>query len=226
MSSPDETPPTSTADTPRRRGRIIAVAVGIVAVAAVVLALVLTGRGDDSPGAGGSPEPSAGSSSTSSTGGDDDGGTASAEPTDGPADELPAAGPDTPEAPPVAFDESPTVLTGVTARVKSVTAVDGDATLPGEVAGPAVLAELELTNDSGATIDLSTTVVNLAYGADRIPANTFSTGTSSFVGSLDTGSSATASYVFAVPTDEQDVLRLTLDYAVDVPVVVFEGAAS
>ncbi|WP_209561685.1 hypothetical protein [Frigoribacterium sp. PvP032] len=222
MSSPDETPPTSTADTSRRRGRIIAVAVGLVAVAAVVLALVLTGRGDDSPGAGGSPEPSAGSSSASSTGG----GTASAEPTDGPADELPAAGPDTPEAPPVAFDESPTVLTGVTARVKSVTAVDGDATLPGEVAGPAVLAELELTNDSGTAIDLSTTVVNLAYGADRIPANTFSTGTSSFVGSLDTGSSATASYVFAVPTDEQDVLRLTLDYAVDVPVVVFEGAAS
>lgn len=222
MSSPDETPPTSTADTSRRRGRIIAVAVGLVGVAAVVLALVLTGRGDDSPGAGGSPEPSAGSSSASSTGG----GTASAEPTDGPADELPAAGPDTPEAPPVAFDESPTVLTGVTARVKSVTAVDGDATLPGEVAGPAVLAELELTNDSGTAIDLSTTVVNLAYGADRIPANTFSTGTSSFVGSLDTGSSATASYVFAVPTDEQDVLRLTLDYAVDVPVVVFEGAAS
>ena len=120
MSSPDETPPTSTADTSRRRGRIIAVAVGLVAVAAVVLALVLTGRGDDSPGAGGSPEPSAGSSSSSSTAGDEDDGTASAEPTDGPADELPAAGPDTPEAPPVAFDESPMVLTGVTARVKSV----------------------------------------------------------------------------------------------------------
>ena len=88
MSSPDETPPTSTADTSRRRGRIIAVAVGLVAVAAVVLALVLTGRGDDSPGAGGSPEPSAGSSSSSSTGGDEVDGTASAEPTDGPADEL------------------------------------------------------------------------------------------------------------------------------------------
>lgn len=226
MSSADETPPTPAADAARRRRRIVAVAVGLLVVTAIVLTLVLTGRGAGSSDGDG--QASTAPSSTSSTGGDGggDAGTASAEPTDGSSDELPAAGPDTPEAPPVAFDASPAVLAGVTARVKSVTAVDGAAALPGEVTGPAVLAELELTNDSGAPIDLSTTVVNLAYGADRTPANTFSTGTSSFSGTLDTGSSAAASYVFAVPTDEQGELRLTLDYSVDVPVVVFEGGAS
>jgi hypothetical protein len=226
MSSPDETPPTPTTDEARRRRRVLVVAVGLAVVAAVVLALVLTGRGADSPDADGSAPPSTGSSATSPTDGEGDDATASAEPTDAPSDELPAAGPDTPEAPPVAFDESPTVVTGVTARVKSVTAVDGEATLPGEVAGPAVRAELELTNDSGTPVDLSAIVVNLAYGPDRTPANTFSTGTSSLSGTLDTGSSAAGSYVFAVPTDEQGTLRLTLDYSVDVPVVVFEGGAS
>ena len=221
MSSHDESSPATTPGSPRRRWPLVAVVVGLVVVAAVVLALVLTGRGDDSsPGAG------ATSSSSDASGSDDDGGAASQEPTDDATGELPSAGPDTPEAPPVALDESPTVVTGVTARVKSVTPVDGEATLPGEVEGPAVRAELELTNESGAAIDLSTTVVNLAYGDDRIPANTFSTGTSSFSGTLDTGSSSTGVYVFSVPTDDQDALRLTLDYAVDVPVVVFEGAAS
>lgn len=68
--------------------------------------------------------------------------------------------------------------------------------------------------------------MNLAYGSDRTPANTFSTGTSSFPASVDAGATATGVYVFAVPADAQDDLRLTVDYAVDVPVVVFEGSTS
>ena len=215
--SPVEPP---SASSPRRRRTIAVVAVVVVVVVAVVLALVLTGRG------GASPSPDDTASTAQPTGGSSSGAPgegASDEPT---ASTPPAAGPDTPESPPVGLDGSPTVVDGVTVRVKSLTAVDGEAVLPGEVAGPGVRAELEMVNSTGAAVDLSTVVVNLAYGSGRTPANTFSTGTSSFPASVEAGATATGTYVFEVPADERGDLRLTVDYAVDVPVVVFEGAAS
>lgn len=213
----------ATARTALRARRRVLVVGGVLVVAAIVVALVATGLGggedDGEPGAASSSGPATATApSTAGTGG-------SATPTPSPGD-LPAAGPDTPEAPPVGLDASPAVVEGVTVRVKSVTAADGEASLPGEVTGPAVRAELEIANESGSPVDLSSTIVNLAYGAGRIPANTFATGTSPFGGTVDTGSSATGVYVFAVPADDQGALRLTLDYAVDVPVVVFEGSAS
>ncbi|TWX38670.1 hypothetical protein ES689_08630 [Frigoribacterium sp. ACAM 257] len=104
--------------------------------------------------------------------------------------------------------------------------MDGTASLAGEVSGPAVRVELELTNESTGPVDLGTSVVAVAYGTGRVPANTLATGTSSFVGTLESGSSATGVYVFAVPVDDQGALRLTFDYAVGVPVVVFEGSTS
>ncbi|KQS17214.1 hypothetical protein [Frigoribacterium sp. Leaf186] len=219
MSSDDQTPTDPT--TPRSRRRLVIVGgVGVVVLAllvALVIVPAVTGGEDDGPGATGTATGSdSPSDAASSTG-------ASAVPTD---TAPPAAGPDTPEAPPVGLDESPTVVDGVTVRVKSLDGVDGEATLPGEVSGPAVRAELEVDNSSGDPVDLSTVVVNLAYGSDRTPANTFSTGTSSFPASVDAGATATGVYVFAVPADAQDDLRLTVDYAVDVPVVVFEGSTS
>lgn len=209
-------------DRPRRGLLLTAAAVLLAVVVVVAVVLVLTRGSEPDDRAGGPVDPS----------------TASAAPEDGPAtddptaddaaptDELPSSGPGAVEAPPVAFDASPVVVPGVTLRVKDVTAVDGTATLPGEVSGPGVSVELELTNASGTPVDLGTTVVGLAYGAERVPANVFSTGTSSFTGSVATGTSATGTYVFAVPADERSSLRVTVDTAVDVPVVVFEGPAS
>ena len=219
MSSEDQTPVDPTAARSRKRLVMIvgAVAVVLALIVAFVIVPAVSGGGADDPGAGGTGPDS--SSPTADASSDD----ATAAPTD---TAPPAAGPDTPEAPPVGLDESPTVEDGVTVRVKSLDAVDGEATLPGEVTGPAVRAELEIDNSSAAPIDLSTVVVNLAYGADRTPANTFSTGTSSFPASVAAGATADGVYVFAVPADGQAELRLTVDYAVDVPVVVFEGAAS
>ncbi|KIU03958.1 MULTISPECIES: hypothetical protein [unclassified Frigoribacterium] len=219
--SPEGEPTTgSTPATPRRRRLIVTVAVGVVVVVAVVVALVLTGRGDGGP----STDDTA---STSQPTGDAPGSPADPSSTDAPTSTTPpAAGPDTPESPPVGLDESPTVVDGVTVRVKSLDGVDGEAVLPGEVSGPAVRAELEVYNGSAAPVDLSTVVVNLAYGTGRTPANTFSTGTSSFPASVAAGTTATGVYVFSVPADAQDDLRLTFDYAVDVPVVVFEGSTS
>jgi hypothetical protein len=205
-----------------RRPLVLVAAGAVVLLVAVGVAVGLT-RGSGPEGAGAdSASPTAGASSPASTT------TPGPDATPGQTadEELPASGPDAQEAPPVGLDASPVVAPGVTLRVKGVTGVDGTASLPGEVSGPAVRVELELTNSSGASVDLASTVVGLAYGAERIPANTFSTGTSSLVGPLDTGSSTTGVYVFAVPTDEQGTLRLSVDYMVGVPVVVFEGSAS
>jgi hypothetical protein len=194
MSSDDQTPTDPT--TPRSRRRLVVVG-GVVVVLALLVAFVivpaLSGR-DDEPGTAGTTSGSP-SAATPSEGG-------SAAPTD---TAPPAAGPDTPESPPVGLDESPSVVDGVTVRVKSLDGVDGEATLPGEVSGPAVRAELEVYNASTAPVDLAT---------------------SSFPASVAAGDTATGVYVFAVPADAQDDLRLTFDYAVDVPVVVFEGSTS
>lgn len=218
----DETDATETQARATRRRRLVAIVVGAVVVIAVVLAVALSGRGAGEP----SPTDATGSPSASQQG-TDSSSAGPASPSDAPTSTTPpAAGPDTPEAPPVGLDESPTVVDGVTVRVKSLDGVDGEATLPGEVAGPAVRAELEVSNTSAAAVDLSTVVVNLAYGAGRTPANTFSTGTSSLPTSVAPGATVTGTYVFAVPTDAQDDLRLTVDYSVDVPVVVFEGSTS
>jgi len=216
MSSDDQTPTDPT--TPRSRRRLVVAGGVVVVVLALLVAFVIVpavSGGDGEPGAAGTTSGSPSAAAPPEVG--------TAAPTD---TAPPAAGPDTPESPPVGLDESPTVVDGVTVRVKSLDGVDGEATLPGEVSGPAVRAELEVYNASTAPVDLSTVVVNLAYGTGRTPANTFSTGTSSFPASVAAGATAAGVYVFAVPADQQADLRLTFDYAVDVPVVVFEGSTS
>ena len=213
MSSADQTPAGPTPPRSRRRLAIV-VAVVVLALALIVAFVVVPAVSGSEDG----DEPTATASETAPT---DQGETAV--PTD---TAPPAAGPVTPESPPVGLDESPTVVDGVTVRVKSLDPVDGQAALPGEVSGPAVRAELEVYNSSDAAVDLSTVVVNLAHGAGRTPANTLSTGTSSLPASVPAGSTVTGTYVFAVPTDDQADLRLTFDYAVDVPVVVYEGSTS
>ena len=220
MSPEGEPTSGSTPTTARRRRRIAVVVVGVAVVVAVVVALVLTGRGDGAPS-------SDGTATSSQSPGDASDSATDPSATDAPTSTTPpAAGPDTPESPPVGLDESPAVVDGVTVRVKSLDGVEAEASLPGEVAGPGVRAELEVYNASTAAVDLSTVVVNLAYGADRTPANTFSTGTSPFPTSVAAGATTTGVYVFSVPADAQGDLRLTFDYAVDVPVVVFEGSTS
>ena len=208
------------AATRRRRGLLVAGAAVLVA-AAVVVALVVRG-GDEEPRAAG---PSDGGSTTataspSASAPGDDAQPGAGEPT--------GADPDDPasrEQPPVALDASPVVTDGITLRVESLTAVDAAAALPGEVAGPGVSVVLVVDNAADQPFDLSTTVVNVYSGAAGTPADAVSTGTSPFPGEAPAGTTTTATYVFAVPAEERDQVRVTVDTAVDLPTVVFEGAA-
>ena len=214
------------ATTRRRRGLLVAVAAVLVA-AAVVVALVVRGADDgadvDPSGSGSSaatPAPAPGGAATPDDGSD---GTEASEGTD--ASEGPAEDPGAREQPPVPLDASPVVTDGITLRVESLTAVDGQAALPGEIGGPAVSVTVVVDNASEQPFDLAGTVVNAYSGPELTPANGLSTGTSAFPAEAPAGTTTTATYVFSVPADERDQVRVTVDTAVDLPTVVFEGAA-
>lgn len=208
---------TGTAD--RRRRLLLVVAVALVAVA-VVVALLVRGGGDAStdpssaPGSTSEPGPTSEPGDAGS--GDDAADGASTAPGDAPVDR---------EQPPVALDASPVLVDEVTLRVESLTSVDAEAALPGEVAGPGVSVTVVVDNAGDEPLDLSTTVVNVYSGAALTPGNAVSTGTSPFPGRVDGGSTATGTYVFTVPAEERDAVRVTVDAAVDLPTIVFEGSA-
>jgi len=116
--------------------------------------------------------------------------------------------------------------TGLTLSVTATEAVQGVARGPGEVAGPALRLSMRADSDGSAPIGLDTMTVTVTYGAERTPASSLQQpGGDPFQGELAPGASARAAYVFAVPTDERDRIRVTAGYTGDAPTVVFAGAA-
>ncbi len=128
--------------------------------------------------------------------------------------------------PPIDFDEAGDFGTGVTAEIIGLEAVDGEARLPGEIAGPASRVEVRLVNDSGETIDLSGARIEITYGPDRTPGITLGQpDIVEFPASLEPGGRADAASVFVVPADQRENVQVAVWYTVDAPIVVFEGSA-
>jgi hypothetical protein len=79
-------------------------------------------------------------------------------------------------------------------------------------------------NDSGPSVPLQTVAVTLDYGTDRTPGLELERpGGSALTGEVATGSSAQGVYLFTVPVDQRDLIRITVDYSVEVAPIVFEG---
>jgi hypothetical protein len=114
---------------------------------------------------------------------------------------------------------------GLQFRIDSVEAVDGEASGPGEIGGPALQVTLSATNTSSAPIDLSLTLVDLRHGADQVPASPFSLGTTPFAGALAPGATASGVYVFGVPVERRAQVRIYVNAQPELPAVVFEGPA-
>jgi len=111
-------------------------------------------------------------------------------------------------------------------RVVKMEAVAGKADGPGEIAGPAVRFTIRIENTTGKTVALSNTVVNAYYGSDESPAVQLRLpGGSDFPAGVKDGATATGVYLFNIPTDERSDVRVTVDTAVNNPVIAFEGAA-
>lgn len=187
------------------------------------------GATGEAEGADGSAAGAGGTDGTDATDGAD--GTDSSDGTDGTdgtAGDGDAAAPGTagdalPTAPPVDLDEEASFGTGVTATVVRVDAIEAEARGPGEISGPALAFEVEVTNGADAEVSLDAVTVNLtdADGAPGLPM----TGSPAdpFGGVLAPGRSTTGVYVFTVDSDARDDVTLEVAYTTEAHVVLFRG---
>jgi len=149
--------------------------------------------------------------------------------TDAPApeeSEAPVEVPPLAELPPVPLTEQVAPVPGVVFGIDSLEAVDGVAQGPGEVGGPALRFTLTMRNDTDAEVSLAATVVNLYAGADQLPmVDLREPGGIPLPETVAAGATVTGVFIFAVPTDQRDQVKIGVDYVVGVPIVVFEGSA-
>ncbi|MCM3778118.1 hypothetical protein [Microbacterium hydrocarbonoxydans] len=108
----------------------------------------------------------------------------------------------------------------------SITAIEGQASVPGEVDGPAlqVTVNVENTNHEDALTD--TLIVNVYYGPDRTPANILVKPRRDLPLSVAPRETAEGVYAFSVPADAHGQILVELDLSLDLPVILFEGAVA
>lgn len=227
-------PDTGTGATPRR-WRWIGIG-GVTGIAVLLLAATVwlsQGGGSSVAGATGASSPQDPTGATSAT--PDPSGTPietpAAEPTEPASTGMPApeatdvAAP-LAELPPVPLTEQVAPVPGVVFGIDGLEAVEGIAQGPGEVGGPAVRFTLTVRNDTDAPVSLVATVVNLYAGSDQLPmVDLREPGAVPLPEDVAAGGTVTGVFVFAVPVEERDQVKVGVDYTVGVPIVVFEGQA-
>ena len=114
--------------------------------------------------------------------------------------------------------------TGLTVELASITAVQAEAKAPGEISGPGLRVTVAAANDGEDAVSLDGVVVFLSYGSDRTPATQFGSSSEPLAGDLSPGSSRQGTYVFTVPTDQRDDVRVEVSYTGSAPTVAFTGS--
>ncbi|MGY1750351.1 hypothetical protein [Modestobacter sp. SYSU DS0511] len=210
----------------RSRGAVVAaVVVAALVVAAVVLALTSGGGGGPAPAASPS-TPSATPTSAAATDTPEPGAattepSAPAEPAEpaAPVDGVPAT------VAPVALDEEATSGDGVVATLSAIEAVEASGTGPGNIAGPALRVTVRIANRTDDAISLDGVEVTLTHTAEELPGSPVDdAAVSPLRGQLAAGSSAEGTYVFSVPADQREVVRVLVGHSAGAPLLVFAGA--
>lgn len=199
---------------------------GLGVVVLVVLVVALTGRGGGDatgPAASGSSAAAASSSAAS--------GSALPPPTNPPTPEPTGPTADATALPPtldpVGLDDEAAVGDGVTGRLVSIEAVQGDGEGVGNVDGPSLLVTVELTNGTDGPLSFDAAVVEAYTGPDLAPATLLDDAQASPLrGTAAPGESLTGSYVFFVPEDQRDDVTVQIGYQAGAPYLVFTGSAS
>jgi hypothetical protein len=143
-----------------------------------------------------------------------------------PAADVPVNVAPLPELPPVPLSEDVAPVPGLVVSIDNLEAVTGEAQGPGEVGGPALRFTLTLRNDGTAPVSLESTVVTLYSGPEQTPAvDLRGTGAVPLPAEIAAGATVTGVFVFTVPLENRDQVKIGVDYTVGVPIVVFEGAA-
>ncbi len=207
----------------RSRRLLLALGAALVAGVLVVVAVVLGSRDD-----GGTSGASATSSParTSRTPGETTApsSTTPSSTTPEPAEPAVADGELPPALPAVALDQ-PVVVEEVTATLTEIEEITGQATGPGDVAGPALRVTVRIQNGTSSDIALEEVSVNAYYRADLTPAPPLNDPTAAaFYGALPAGESAEAVYVFRVPPDQRGQVTLEVGYRPGAPLAIFSGA--
>ncbi|GAA5109339.1 hypothetical protein GCM10023339_09290 [Alloalcanivorax gelatiniphagus] len=125
---------------------------------------------------------------------------------------------------PVPLDSVGDFRTGLTVRFRGIEAVQAEATAPGEISGPGLRVTVAAANDGDEPISLDNVVVFLAYGSDRTPASQFGSLSEPLAGDLPAAGSAKGTYVFSVPVDQRDDVRVEVSYSGSAPTVAFTGS--
>jgi hypothetical protein len=115
---------------------------------------------------------------------------------------------------------------GVSATITEMTAVQGVAAGIGEVAGPAIRFKVTVFNDTAEALPLDRAVVDISYGNDEQPATPLSgPDPTAFPASVAPGESGLGVFIFAVPLDARDKVRIHFNLEAETPIATFAGTA-
>lgn len=216
----DPTPVADDAEAHSRR-RALVILVSAVVLALVAALIIWSVTSADSPAPGAAPTASASADASEEPSAEPEP-SASADPD---ASEEPVEGGDVTDDI-LEFDDEAPIDEGVTVSMSGLESVEGEASMPGEIAGPSLRFDVTFTNDSDEAYSLISAVTNVYYGGDQIPAIELAEpGGVALPAEVAAGESVTGTFVYNVPTEDRDRVRITVDYAAAEPSVVFEGSA-
>lgn len=116
---------------------------------------------------------------------------------------------------------------GLTIRITAIEKVRGEARGPGEIDGPALRLRVRAHNDGTKAVDLETVMLTLTYGRSRTPApELHHPGGRALAGRLPSDGTRDGTYLFSVPPEQRDRIRVTASHVGGAPVRVLAGDAS
>jgi hypothetical protein len=127
-------------------------------------------------------------------------------------------------APAVPLSSPAPSLGGGRISIGTITSIQGTAQLPGETAGPAVRVPVTIVNGGSTALDLDQVVVDLVDRNGVSASSLSSDPAAPFQGSLAPRASASAVYVFSLPTGDRSDVSVVVSYTTAAPVVVFTGS--
>ena len=115
---------------------------------------------------------------------------------------------------------------GVEVKVTKIEAVQGKGRGPGETSGPSLRFTIEVVNGSDKPLETVASTVTASYGGNDTPATDVSApGGRPLPDQVAPGKSATGVFLFRIPPDQRDQVKVEFTYNVEIPRVIFSGSA-